>query len=86
MKHEKRGSDGRYEHTGKWDRLCVCGHTLGVHSAGSPADCLLYSLPEPPSYDRDLARQVNQNVRCGCQRFRLSRAKDPRPPLPPAPL
>lgn len=24
---------GRYTFEGEWDRLCVCGHTLGVHSA-----------------------------------------------------
>lgn len=68
---QKRGDDGRYEHTGDWNRLCVCGHTLGVHAAGSPADCLLYSMGP----DKPMAEQRNPDVNCGCQKFRLSRRR-----------
>lgn len=28
-----RDNTGRYKHTGGWERLCTCGHDLGVHSA-----------------------------------------------------
>lgn len=62
-KTRKRETDGKYAHEGNWDRLCVCGHTLGMHAAGSPADCLFYSFPE------------NHGDPCRCPKFRLSRKK-----------
>lgn len=71
MKTQKRGHDGRYEHIGNWDRLCVCGHTLGVHGADSPADCLLSSLPMS-----DRVGQPNADKpKCGCIKFRLLRKR-----------
>lgn len=27
--------NGQYKHQGGWDRVCKCGHTLGVHTAAS---------------------------------------------------
>lgn len=70
-RYQKREHDGRYAFDGNLQRLCVCGHSLAVHSAGSPADCLLYSFPE-----NDPQRQAEQApVDCGCKRFRLSRTK-----------
>lgn len=68
---QKRETDGKYAFDGDFDRLCVCGHTLGVHSAGSPADCLLYSFGKMAEGEMD--KQANKDVECGCQRFRLSR-------------
>jgi hypothetical protein len=67
----KRETDGKYAFDGDLDRMCVCGHTLGAHSNGSPADCLFYSLPAverkgQPGEDRH---------ECGCVKFRLSRKK-----------
>ena len=67
----KREQNGQYAHTGNWDRLCVCGHTLGDHCAGSPADCLFYSFPESERRNKPGADRPN----CGCEKFRLSRAK-----------
>jgi hypothetical protein len=69
LRSPKREVDGKYAHEGGYDRLCVCGHTLGVHSAGSPADCLLYSIPNHPEL------LTTTNVECGCLKFRLSRKK-----------
>lgn len=67
----KRETDGQYAFDGNLQRLCVCGHSLAVHSAGSPADCLLYSLPE-----NDPQRQHERApIDCGCKKFRLTRAK-----------
>jgi len=67
----KRETDGKYAFDGNLDRVCVCGHTLGVHSAGSPADCLFYSLP-----DSMRAGEPGEDHKdCGCVKFRLSRRK-----------
>jgi hypothetical protein len=45
QRKQKREADGKYAFDGHLERLCVCGHSLANHSAGSPADCLFYSLP-----------------------------------------
>lgn len=67
----KRESNGQYAFDGRLERICVCGHTLGHHSAGSPADCIFYSLAKPekvgqPGEDRE---------DCGCRKFRESKRK-----------
>lgn len=68
---QKREYDGKYTFDGDFSRLCVCGHSFGVHSAGSQASCLLYSLS-----DDDPARQLEATPDdCGCEKFRLSRRK-----------
>src|ERR1039457_7032969 len=67
----KREHDGRYAYDGRLERICVCGHTLAVHCAGSPADCLFYSLP---ASERE--GQPGATVKdCGCAKFRQSRKK-----------
>lgn len=68
---QKREIDGKYAFDGNLERMCVCGHTLARHAAGSPADCLFYSLPE---YERH-GQPGADNPRFGCQKFRLSRKK-----------
>jgi hypothetical protein len=73
---QKRETDGRYAYDGNYDRLCVCGHTLGVHSAGSPADCLFYSFSEEEkAQERNSGKHLMVDADCGCHRFRLSRKK-----------
>jgi hypothetical protein len=67
----KRDEQGRYDYENDWDRLCVCGHTLGVHASGSPADCLLYSFGDHHSEIKDHLHQPDKN--CGCQKFRAAR-------------
>lgn len=57
---------GQFAFDGRWDRLCVCGHTLGVHCAGG-FDCLAGTNctndPNPPGKF------------CDCQKFCLSRRR-----------
>lgn len=71
-KARKREHDGRYAFDGDLTRLCVCRHSLAVHSAGSPADCLLYSLP-PNDPQRASENQYGGIEECGCIKFRLSK-------------
>jgi hypothetical protein len=42
MSNQDRDSNGRYIYSGDWERLCVCGHTLGVHTAEAPQACGTY--------------------------------------------
>lgn len=70
-RNQKRETDGRYAFDGNLDRMCVCGHQLGNHSAGSPADCLMYSLPAIEQAQYPGGDKPN----CGCCKFRLSRKK-----------
>ncbi len=35
---------GQYSYEGNWDRLCVCGRTLGVHDSEAPHAFGDYSL------------------------------------------
>ena len=37
---QTRERNGRYGYIGKLDRLCVCGHRLGDHTADAPHECL----------------------------------------------
>lgn len=69
--NKQRDDDGKYTFDGRLDRMCVCGHTLGVHGAGGQRDCVFYSLSErekqgEPGYDKP---------NCGCPRFRETRKK-----------
>lgn len=70
-KQRKREINGQYAHEGNLDRLCVCGHTLGAHACGSPADCLFYSLPVCEQAGKPGAVHPD----CNCQKFRLSRKR-----------
>lgn len=52
---------GRYDYDGDFDRLCKCGHSLGVHSQGGyycDTDAIGSSEPEA--------------IGCKCERFRPS--------------
>ncbi len=46
--------DGRYTYEGDFERLCVCGRTLGVHDAEAPHGFGDWSLDDRdlPSCDR----------------------------------
>lgn len=61
--------DGRYTFDGDLGRLCVCGHSLGVHAASAPHECFLYSYSEG-SEERRAEVPLNG---CRCQKFRPSR-------------
>ncbi|HYE90076.1 MAG TPA: hypothetical protein VEA38_03605 [Terriglobales bacterium] len=53
---------GRYGFEGQWDRLCVCGHRLGVHTADAPHECMVRD------FDKTAAP-------CDCMKFRPSRKR-----------
>jgi hypothetical protein len=53
---------GEFAFDNNFDRMCVCGHTLGVHVHGG-WDCGLNPTDHP------------ETEGCTCQKFRPSRAK-----------
>lgn len=58
---QKRADDGRYTYDNDWDRLCRCGHRLGIHAAAAPHDCLAGThCPGDP----------HKGLHCKCERFR----------------
>lgn len=52
---------GRYSYYGDFDRLCKCGHSLGVHIAGG------FECGTDPTGNGEL-----EAVGCTCERFRPS--------------
>jgi len=62
-------TNGQYAYFGNFDRLCVCGHTLGVHIAGG-FECGIDAKHTEPAA-----------VGCQCQKFRPSRRKQRAEPL-----
>lgn len=56
---------GRYSYQNKWERLCVCGRTLGVHDA------------EPPHAFGDLGLDPREGLP-DCDRFRPAKKQNPR--------
>jgi hypothetical protein len=57
-------TNGQFAYCGDMSRLCVCGHTLGVHIAGG-FECGIDAK----------ANGEPEAVGCQCQKFRLSRRK-----------
>jgi hypothetical protein len=53
---------GRYGFEGQRDRLCVCGHTLGQHTAEAPHSCIVGDFEE-------------KGCETDCERFRPAKAK-----------
>jgi len=70
-KTRQREADGKYAFEGNLERLCVCGHELGVHGASSPSTCIFYSLSPAEQEGQPGA----DNPDCKCLKFRLSRKK-----------
>lgn len=56
-----RRDDGKYDYS-KLDRLCVCGHVLGDHSAHTPRPCFV-------------GQNTPAETPCECLKFRPSRRK-----------
>lgn len=59
------GSNGQFAFQNNWERMCVCGHTLGVHGEGG-FDCLNGTGVPNQTKPRDF---------CDCKKFRQSRKK-----------
>lgn len=58
--------NGQYAMQNNYDRICVCGHTLGVHAYAAPHDCLHGTGAETPRCPGE---------HCDCQKFRQIRKK-----------
>jgi hypothetical protein len=54
---------GRYMAENNWERLCVCGHTLGDHSAESSGGMR-------PCFAGDV-----EGISCDCEKFRQKKHK-----------
>jgi hypothetical protein len=61
---ERERGTGRYVHDGHWDRLCVCGHTLGHHTAAAAEG-------QRPCIECDF----DPDSKCDCIRFRPQRRR-----------
>lgn len=62
VKRARAKATGRYTYEDRWERLCVCGRTLGIHDAEAPHPAGDASLDPEPGMPE-------------CERFRPSRAK-----------
>ena len=58
--------NGQYTFDGDWARLCVCGHTLGVHGGEAPHDCLAGT---------NCLNDPHPGVFCDCQKFRPAKPR-----------
>lgn len=58
-------STGRYSFDGDMSKLCVCGHTLGIHAAEAPHEC----------FNQDAGLEGATGEPCDCMKFRLPRRK-----------
>lgn len=46
MNNEMRNGNGQYTYSAKFDRVCKCGRTLGVHNAEAPHAFEDYALDD----------------------------------------
>jgi hypothetical protein len=67
-KEIRREADGRYGFDGNWDRLCVCGHSLGVHAAQNDTG-------KRPCFNEDSGIVGGTGEPCDCEHFRPSKKK-----------
>jgi hypothetical protein len=63
MSQSRDKSSGQYSYDGNWDRLCICGHTLGESHAAEP--------PHPCGAN---GTGVND---CECKKFRPKKGDTP---------
>lgn len=57
---------GRYSYFGDFDRLCRCGHSLGVHVAGG------FECGADPYGKDEHGRSEPEAAGCTCEKFRPS--------------
>lgn len=67
-KEIRREADGRYGFDGNWERLCVCGHSLGVHAAQNDTG-------KRPCFNEDSGIVGGTGEPCDCKHFRPSKKK-----------
>ena len=59
-------STGRFR--AGFDRLCICGHRLGLHAAANPRPCFVGTgIPDDPGGGCDCPRFVRQDWRAKAQ-------------------
>jgi len=62
---DREEDTGRFAYHGGWDRLCICGHTLGVHSAAKTKDY-------HPCFNNDYGEDGED---CDCEKFKPAKKK-----------
>lgn len=68
MSQPRERETGRYGFDGDFERLCVCGHPLGLHTAEAPHECLAID-----AHSIDTERFQRPLPDCDCIRFKRSR-------------
>jgi len=68
-----RENDGRFGFHSDWDRLCVCGHSLGVHYGAAPRGCCLDTFAE--WREERTSHAGCPPAQCGCEKFRPKKSK-----------
>lgn len=71
MSQPRERANGRYGFSGDWERMCTCGHALGIHAAVAPHDC----------FNEDSCIPGATGEACNCARFRPSRKKAKAPTM-----
>lgn len=54
-----RDKQGKYSFEGNWERVCTCGHTLGIHAAEPPHPC----------FNEDTGIEGATGKACDCAKF-----------------
>lgn len=62
-------NNGQYAYFGGFERMCVCGHTLGVHIAGG------FECGADPFGKDENGFSEPDSANCKCLKFRPSRRK-----------
>ena len=65
-KNYREPGTGRYAYWNDFDRLCKCGHTLGVHIAGG------FECGADPYGKDEHGRSEPEAAGCTCQKFKPS--------------
>lgn len=58
---------GQFSYEGNYERMCICGHTLGIHAAEAPHDC----------FNEDTGIKGTTGESCSCAKFRPKKIKQP---------
>ncbi len=67
--NRSREDDGRFQ--AGFDRVCVCGHTLGVHTAARPHECIAHDFADSAGLRPCVAGTAG--IICRCEKFKPAR-------------
>lgn len=62
--HNRNRHTGQYTYSSNFERMCVCGHSLAVHTGEAPHSCM-----------NDDTYAGGTGEACDCEKFRLARGK-----------